>query len=50
MCGDCNWPLDDKIQLSEEDAKAFLEALANPPPPNEKFKEAYRKYHEMDQS
>ncbi len=34
----------DVIELSEADAKAFAEALANPPEPCEALKEAARKY------
>jgi hypothetical protein len=36
----------DEIQLSENDAKIFSEAIENPPPPNEELKKAVEQYNE----
>jgi len=39
-----------EIKLSERDFKKFIEVLENPPEPNEKLKEAAKKYFENEQN
>ena len=35
------------LTISKEDSETFLEALMNPPAPNENLKAAYKKYNEI---
>jgi uncharacterized protein (DUF1778 family) len=38
------------LTLSNTDRDILLAAIANPPPPNEKLKQAYKQYIEMERS
>lgn len=40
---------ENKLKLSEKDAEQFLHALANPPPLNDKFKQAFEEYMKTTQ-
>ncbi len=39
----------DILSLSEKDKRVFVDALLNPPRPNEKLKQAAKRYKKLDQ-